>query len=143
MGLCRCKFQVEYADVTRVENEAANTEGYLEELSNSLLNFTNDEELLFVAVEGKEMIDKSYYDGLSLLLNSQNEAKHDHLPSPEPEISVTPDCLANTSAACPAPAESVEKFQMPSSASVSVPQFPEQNDGILVCTLNIVLGLVL
>lgn len=117
-----------------LKNEAPNTEGYLEELSNSLLNFTNDEELLFMDVDGKEMIDKSYYDGLSLLLNSPNEAKHDHVPSPEPETSGTPDYLANASAVCPA--ESVEKVQLPSSATLSGPQFPEQNDGIMICTLN-------
>lgn len=110
-----------------LKNEASNTEGYLEELSNSLLNFTNDEEFLFMDVDGKEMIDKSYYDGLSLLLNSPNEAKHDHLPSPEPETSVTPDYLANAS---------VENVQLPSPATVSDPQFPEQNDGIMICTLN-------
>ncbi|KAK9220369.1 hypothetical protein WN943_009019 [Citrus x changshan-huyou] len=110
-----------------LKNEASNTEGYLEELSNSLLNFTNDEEFLFMDVDGKEMIDKSYYDGLSLLLNSPNEAKHDHLPSPEPETSVTPDFLANAS---------VENVQLPSPATVSDPQFPEQNDGIMICTLN-------
>lgn len=117
-----------------LKNEAPNTEGYLEELSNSLLNFTNDEELLFMDVDGKEMIDKSYYDGLSLLLNSPNEAKHDHVLGPEQETSGAPDYLANASAVCPA--ESVEKVQLPSSATLSGPQFPEQNDGIMICTLN-------
>ncbi|KAK2446462.1 Forkhead-associated (FHA) domain-containing protein [Trifolium repens] len=46
-------------------------DGYLEELSNSLLNFNDEEELFLMDSVGKNGIGKSYYDGLSsLLLNS-------------------------------------------------------------------------
>lgn len=117
-----------------LKRAAANTEGYLEELSNSLLNFSNDDELLFMDDDGKEMIDKSYYDGLSLLLNSPNEAKQEHMHSPEPETSVTTDYLTNASATCPA--ESVENVPIPSSASASDPEFPEKNEDFMCCTLN-------
>ncbi|XP_022135884.1 uncharacterized protein LOC111007538 isoform X2 [Momordica charantia] len=56
----------------------ATAEVYLAELSNSLLNLTNEDELLFMDDDGKDVIDKSYYDGLSsLLLNSPNEVNHD------------------------------------------------------------------
>ncbi|XP_031269098.1 uncharacterized protein LOC116127598 isoform X1 [Pistacia vera] len=114
-----------------LKSPAASTENYLAELSNSLLNFTNDEELLLMDVDGKEMIDKSYYDGLSLLLSSPNEVNEDHMPSPEPET------LANqTNSSGIFLAESVEKVQMKSSASALDPRFPELIDGIICCTLN-------
>ncbi|XP_044475945.1 uncharacterized protein LOC123203580 isoform X2 [Mangifera indica] len=114
-----------------LKSPAASRENYLAELSNSLLNFTNDEELLLMDVDGKEMIDKSYYDGLSLLLSSPNEVSQDRKPSPEPETSADP-----THSSGIFPTESVEKVQMQSSASALDPQFPELIDGIICCTLN-------
>ncbi|WCJ35154.1 Forkhead-associated (FHA) domain-containing protein [Euphorbia peplus] len=65
------------------------TEVYLAELSNSLLNFTNEEELLFTD-DGKDPIDKSYYDGLSsLLLSSPTDANQDHtVDVTHPEINL-------------------------------------------------------
>ncbi|TXG65224.1 hypothetical protein EZV62_006499 [Acer yangbiense] len=108
-------------------------EGYLAELSNSLLNF-NEEELMTLDDVEKEMIDKSFFDGLNLLLNSPNDVNQDHMPSPEPETSVTPDYLANAYGSCPV--ESVENVHMQSSASASDPQFPELIDGVIYCTLN-------
>ncbi|KAK2660642.1 hypothetical protein Ddye_007175 [Dipteronia dyeriana] len=112
---------------------AGGAEGYLAELSNSLLNF-NEEELMTLDDVEKEMIDKSFFDGLNLLLNSPNDVNQDHMPSAEPKTSVTPDYLANASGSCPV--ESVENVQMQSSASASDPQFPELIDGIISCTLN-------
>ncbi|KAL3514722.1 hypothetical protein ACH5RR_027439 [Cinchona calisaya] len=45
-----------------------NAEEYFEQLSNSLLNFTPEDELLFMDADGKDIIDKSYIDNLSSLL---------------------------------------------------------------------------
>ncbi|KAI9201011.1 hypothetical protein LWI28_016556 [Acer negundo] len=112
---------------------AGGAEGYLAELSNSLLNF-NEEELMTLDDVEKEMIDKSFFDGLNLLLNSPNDVNQDHMPSPEPKTSVTPDYPANASGSCLV--ESVENVQMQSSASASDPLFPELIDGIICCTLN-------
>jgi len=56
-------------------------EAYLEELSNSLLNFSSEEELFLMDVDGEEGIDKSYFDGLSsLLLNSTNDVNPIEVP---------------------------------------------------------------
>ncbi|GAU34917.1 hypothetical protein TSUD_312480 [Trifolium subterraneum] len=57
-------------------------DGYLEELSNSLLNFNDEEEELFLMDSvGKNGIGKSYYDGLSsLLLNSPIDGCSDQIP---------------------------------------------------------------
>ncbi|KAK0577431.1 hypothetical protein LWI29_032896 [Acer saccharum] len=131
--------------------QAGGAEGYLAELSNSLLNF-NEEELMTLGDVEKEMIDKSFFDGLNLLLNSPNDVNQDHMPSPEPKTSVTPYYLANASGSCPVesvenvqmqssasgscPVESVENVQMQSSASASDPQFPKLIDGVICCTLN-------
>ncbi|XP_044511658.1 uncharacterized protein LOC123229775 isoform X2 [Mangifera indica] len=111
------------------KSPAASTENYLAELSNSLLNFTNDE-LLLMDVDGKEIIDKTYYDGLSLLLSSPNEVNEDRLPTAEQE---TPATLSNSCGILPT--ESVGKVQMQSSASALDPH-PELVDGIICCTLN-------
>lgn len=49
---------------------APNAEEYFEQLSNSLLNFTPEDELLFMDADadGKDIIDKSYIENLSSLL---------------------------------------------------------------------------
>ncbi|KAF7828922.1 Serine/threonine protein kinase [Senna tora] len=50
-------------------------------LSDSLLNFTNDDELLFMDIDGKDAPDKSCYDNLdSLLLNSPSEIQGNDVP---------------------------------------------------------------
>ncbi|KDP38583.1 hypothetical protein JCGZ_04508 [Jatropha curcas] len=132
-----------------MKNVTVTAEGYLAELSNSLLNFTNDE-LLFTDVDGKDAIDKSYYDGLSsLLLSSPNDANQDRiLDIPEPESSLTPDYLTKKSlASCgeldedrgshhsgDVPGDS--EVQLLTSASTSNSQFPELSVGVIICTLN-------
>ncbi|KAL6995759.1 hypothetical protein U1Q18_005895 [Sarracenia purpurea var. burkii] len=50
------------------ENSIPSPNEYLADLSDTLLNFTNEEELLFRNADGKDGIDKSYIDGLSSLL---------------------------------------------------------------------------
>lgn len=122
-----------------------NPEVYLEELSNSLWNFTNDEEL-------QDMFDKSYYDGLSsLLLNSPNDVGQDNMNDiTEAEISVAPDvCITSTSGAYPGELDGNEgshnvdgqmsyssETKLQSSILASSLQFPELKDGVINCTLN-------
>lgn len=133
-----------------LQNATASTEDYfLEKLSNSLLDFTDDEEL-FLDVDGKDVIDKSYYDGLSsLLLSSPNDVNQDDVPSiTEPESSVALDYLTNQSCVCPVElhedrgsqyrvnAVYDSEVQFLSSASSSNSQFPELRDGVICCILN-------
>ncbi|KAK4746134.1 hypothetical protein SAY87_012446 [Trapa incisa] len=71
-------FSIEDVESKNVEQPVVSTEGYLEELSKSLLNFTNEEELFFMDADAKDVFEKSYYDGLrSLLLNSPVDANHE------------------------------------------------------------------
>ncbi|XP_068341685.1 uncharacterized protein [Pyrus communis] len=127
-------------------------EGYLAELSNSLLNFTN-EELMLVTADGKDVIDKSYYDGLSSLLLSS--PKDDVLCEPttiktEPETSVAHvmDSM-NPSSTYPGVVDDNRGSQnadehivchsdtpMLSSSTASNYQNPELRDGFICCTLN-------
>lgn len=126
-------------------------ESYLEELSNSLLNFSSDEELFMMDVDGKEGIDKSYYDGLSsLLLNPPNDVNPDQIPKKEEtESSMASQAhVINQSVSCHKevddnPGESSSgvqvvhrlEFQMPP-ASAKDPQCPELTNGIICCSLN-------
>ncbi|XP_045805998.1 uncharacterized protein LOC123898987 [Trifolium pratense] len=66
-------------------------DGYLEELSNSLFNFNDEEELFLMDSVGKNGIGKSYYDGLSsLLLNSPIDGCSDQIPeTTEAELLLT------------------------------------------------------
>lgn len=127
-------------------------EGYLAELSNSLLGFTNEEELLFMNIDGKDMIDKSYYDGLSsLLVNSPRDVSPvDMTNITEAETSVALDvCITSSSDAYPGELDDKggscnvdgqmscnSETQMQSSVLASSLQFPELKDGVIDCTLN-------
>lgn len=126
-------------------------DGYLAELSNSLLDFPNDE-LLFMDVDGKDIIDKSYYDGLnSLLLSSPTDSNQDHVPDiTEPEASVGPDAyLVIPQGACAGEldnngsihcgdghADCNPEAPMLSTAVDLNPQFPEMCNGVICCALN-------
>ncbi|GMH13926.1 hypothetical protein Nepgr_015767 [Nepenthes gracilis] len=136
---------------SQLKNSTDCTEGYLAELSNSLLDFTSEEEMLFMDADGKKGIDKSYLENLSsLLLNSPNDVNEDQMSSlPETRASVAPEIYVDIpTGSCageldsdgnnclgdkPITADSVE--HMPSSASVSS-QFPELLNGVICCTLN-------
>lgn len=127
-------------------------EDYLAEISDSLLHFTNEEELYLMDVEGKDGIDKSYYDGLSsLLLNSPNGVSPDQIPKKaETESLVTSHAhVLNLSVSCHTEVDDKTRlhsgdvqvvhklqFQMPSSASAKDPQFPELINGDICCVLN-------
>ncbi|KAM1662956.1 hypothetical protein ACFX13_043240 [Malus domestica] len=128
------------------------TEGYLAELSNSLLNFTN-EELMLMTADGKDVIDKSYYDGLSsLLLRSPKDGVHQEqtIVKSEPETSVAPvmDSMNPSSTylgvvddnkGSPNADEDMvfhSETLMLSSSTASNYQNPELKDGVICCTLN-------
>ena len=127
-------------------------DGYLVELSSSLLDFPNDE-LLFMDVDGNDIIDKSYYDGLnSLLLSSPTNSNQDPVPDiTEPEASVGPDAyLVIPQGACPGELDNNgssfncgdghtdcnPEAQTLSSVVDSNPQFPEMCNGVICCSLN-------
>ncbi|RDX60413.1 Microspherule protein 1, partial [Mucuna pruriens] len=130
-------------------------EAYLEELSNSLLNFSSEEELFLMDVDGKEGIDKSYYDGLSsLLLNSSNDVNPDQIPKKDEtessmELFHSQAHVTNQTVSCHkevddnpgssssgVPVVYKLEFRMPPSASVKDPQFPELIDGVTCCSLS-------
>lgn len=122
------------------------TEDYLVELSNTLFDLTNDEELLFVDNDGKDTIDKSYLDGLSsLLLDSPNQCE---LPgSGLGEAAVAADGHLVDSSGAPTGGSDnkglhlfyqhkVPYAQVASSASTMKGFGPEYRNGIICCTLN-------
>lgn len=126
----------------------ASTEVYLAELSNSLLNFTNEEELMF-----KDEIDKSYYDGLSSLLlrSPKDDVSEEHMIIlTEPETSIAPVMYPmNPSCTDPGVADDIRgslngdehmhchpEMLMQSSSTASNSHFPEYKDGVICCTLN-------
>ncbi|KAF5747152.1 hypothetical protein HS088_TW06G01333 [Tripterygium wilfordii] len=132
------------------KSPSASTELYLVELSNSLLDFSNENELLFMDIVGKDRIDKSYYDGVSsLLLSSPANVDEDGMPDgTEPGALVTPDCVPNQPGACPGELNDNQelrcgnnivcnsKVQFLSSVSVSNTQFTATIDGVICCMLN-------
>ncbi|XP_061350852.1 uncharacterized protein LOC133295934 [Gastrolobium bilobum] len=134
------------------EDSIACGDAYLAELSNSLLNFSDEEELYLMDLDGKDGIDKSFYDGLSsLLLNSPNGVSPDQIPEQaETGSLVTSQAhVTNQSVSCHAEVDDnpglhssgvqvVHKihFQMPSSVSAKDPLFPELINGVICCTLN-------
>ncbi|KAL6207501.1 hypothetical protein ACLB2K_018459 [Fragaria x ananassa] len=122
------------------------TDVYLAELSNSLLNFTNEEELMF-----KDEIDKSYYDGLSsLLMSSPKDDIEEHMINLiEPGTSIAPPMYPmDPSCIDPALADDIRgslpdddinchpEMLMQSSPTASNSHFPEYKDGVICCTLN-------
>lgn len=127
-----------------------NPDNYFAEISNTLFNLTNEEEM-YMNSDGKDMIDKSYYDGLSLLLSSPNDVGQDQMTNvTELETSVAPDvCAMNSSDLChrelhdnmeshkdDEQMSSSSQTQIQSSVSASNLQFPELKDGVICCVLN-------
>lgn len=128
------------------QSPTGSTDCYLAELSNSLFN----EEEMFMNDDGKDMIDKSYYDGLSsLLLTSPNDINQDHvLNVAEPGTSVTLECLKNPSDSGCGELENHGTTDFAdmdavcnSEAQILVdmaydPRFPEIRNGVICCVLN-------
>ncbi|GMJ02693.1 embryo defective 1967 [Hibiscus trionum] len=130
-----------------VQNQMADTEGYLVEITNTLMN----DEPFFMDVDAKDVIEKSYFDGLSsFLASSPNNCDQDQMPDvTEAMTSETQDNLANVSCShlgeldgvagsCvvdgPVPFDS--EVPMLSSVLTSNSQFPELTNGVICCTLN-------
>ncbi|XP_021908302.1 uncharacterized protein LOC110822479 [Carica papaya] len=75
----------------------------LADISNSLLNFTNDDELTCLESDGKETIDNSSYVSLdSLLVTSNNVHEDDGQNIKDIQASVSETCLAHSNDAFPA-----------------------------------------
>ncbi|KAL0351807.1 UNVERIFIED_CONTAM: Microspherule protein 1 [Sesamum calycinum] len=122
------------------------TEDYFAELSNTLFDFTNDDELLFVDTDGKETIDKSYFDGLSsLLLDSPNQSELPNVGLGEAAVA-TDEHFVGISGGHPAEVDNesshvcyqhkVPEVQVSSSASAVKGFGPEYRNGVICCTLN-------
>lgn len=126
----------------------ANAEEYLIELSNSLLNCSTEDELLF---DGSDMIDKSYIENLSsLLLNFPDEND-----KPNIGVSETPgasdkdnDCETNSAGLNGESSAkglygrvdhhvvgSLETQKLSSALKVN-PACPEMRNGVICCVLN-------
>ncbi|XVE94618.1 hypothetical protein REPUB_Repub02eG0024300 [Reevesia pubescens] len=142
-----------------LDNPAADTEGYLVEITNTLMN----DEPFFMDIDAKDVIDKSYFDGLnSLLASSPNNCDQDQMPDvTEAMTSETQDNLAkvscshlgeldevagsctmdgpvscNSEVTTDGPVSCNSEVLMLSSASTSNSQFPELTNGFICCSLN-------
>ncbi|XP_074287186.1 uncharacterized protein LOC141612334 [Silene latifolia] len=122
------------------------TEGYFAELSDSLFNFTSDDDMLIID-GGKDVIAKTYLDGLSsLLLNSPDDHNEDTMPGiPELEEPAVVDEYQGGSPKTVLEEkinpgeilmESSSEFQMRMYAGTVNPEFPEFRNGVICCTLN-------
>lgn len=128
-------------------HQTADTEGYLVEITNTLMN----DEPFFMDVDAKDVIDKSYFDGLSSILGSSpNICDQEQMPDvTEAMASEAQDNLANVSSSClveldevagscaaDGPVSCDSEALMLSSVLTSNCQFPELTNGIICCTLN-------
>ncbi|GKU90041.1 hypothetical protein SLEP1_g4089 [Rubroshorea leprosula] len=128
----------------QIKDQTASTEGYLVEITNTLLN----DEPFFIDVDGKDVMEKSYYDGLSSLLLSSPNGNHNHIPEIT-EQEITQNDQPNVPGACPGELDNnggscigggnvglSSEVQLATSTSTSNSQPPEMTDGVICCTLN-------
>lgn len=129
------KIEVEH---DHLKSPNATAEVYLAELSNSLLNLSHEDELLFMDEDGKDVMDKSYYDGLSsLLLNSPNEVNHDQTANAINTETVSPmDTMVDPSTACGDGHLDYSSEAYPSPCASLNSQCIGKGDEPLFCTLN-------
>ncbi|CAL5383511.1 unnamed protein product [Camellia sinensis] len=130
------------------KNSTSSPNDYLAELSNTLMNFTNEEELLFMNADEKDGIEKSYIDGFSSLLLDSSNGDMPNIAATE--VAVAPDNYLGTSGG-----EHCEELddmgqshygdgyavcnsrsQMLPCASAVNTEFPEMRNGVICCTLN-------
>ena len=123
------------------------------DLPDSLLNFADENELLFMEADGKDTMDKSCSDNLgSVLLNSPNEVHADDMVNiSDPETLISGTSVVMPSSACLA--ESVvsadplqpslsnqegvhSEVTMPSSKLIPNPHSSELQEVVMFCTLN-------
>jgi len=130
-----------------LRNSTGCTEGYFAELSASLLNFS-DEEML---IGRKDVIDKTYFDGLSsLLLNSPGDVNEDKMPNMAETKEPTAPGAYRDIAGGKGPDDANNSGDPPlgdsglqcdtetqtSSCTTNNSQFPEFRDGVIFCSLN-------
>ncbi|GLT57961.1 hypothetical protein SLA2020_308920 [Shorea laevis] len=129
----------------QIKDQTASTEGYLVEITNTLL----DDEPFSIDVNGKDAIEKSYYDGLSsLLLTSPNDGSQDHIPEIT-EQEITQDKQPNIPGASHGELDIHgrsciggwnvgfgSEVLMVTSTLDSNSQQPELTNGVICCTLN-------
>ncbi|CAN1163489.1 Microspherule protein 1 [Linum perenne] len=132
-----------------LKHASPGTDGYLAQLSHTLLNCTNEDEFLFMDVDGKDDKSIKYYEGLSsLLLSSPNEVNQDGVSDViELEMSVAvdhPETQLNsrvqvldegTSLNHGRDAVCITDKQSLDSPSTSKPEFPELTCEV-ICVLN-------
>lgn len=136
-----------------LNNETAIADGEFADLPDSLLNFTDENELLFLEADGKDMMDKSCSDNLgSVLLNSSNEVHVDDRANiSDPETLILGTSIGLAGSACLAesvvstdPLQSSHSNQegvhpeptMSSSTLIPNPYPSELQEGDMFCTLN-------
>eukprot|EP00257_Ricinus_communis_P023376 XP_015583342.1 uncharacterized protein LOC8273017 [Ricinus communis] len=132
-------------DADVLNNSTAISECDYADLSESLLNFVNEDELLLVDADGEEAIDKSCYDGL--LVNCPNDFHGNSSDAKDSETLFSDKSLAISASTCPAEAIAecslrgdVEQHGhlhseislLPSVLAVNT----ESYDGEMECTLN-------
>ncbi|KAJ9703628.1 hypothetical protein PVL29_005092 [Vitis rotundifolia] len=136
-----------------LNNSTAIADGEFADLPDSLLNFTDENELLFMEADGKDPMDKSCSDNLdSVLLSSPNEVHVDDMANiSDPETLISGTSIVIPGSACPAelvvcadPLQSSHSNQegvhseatMQSSTLISNPHSSELQEGVMYCTLN-------
>jgi microspherule protein 1 len=136
------------------DRSTAISESDFPDISDSLLNFPNDNEPLFIDVNGKDAIDKACYDSIttSLLVSSPNDVQGDVPDVKDPVMVASDTSLGIPDGACPAELEVVAEeshsvggkqdinfvSEMNAPPSTSAPKVlsAEENVGEMECTLN-------
>lgn len=121
-----------------------------DDLSDSLLNLSNEDDNLLIDEDGKDTSDKSYCDNLnSILLSSPNDVQEDCSSKQEPEIRVVSEtCLSERKSTDIETSEAVTQsghvdhqivhhpeVEVPST-SVLNPDSHALSDGTMLCALN-------
>uniref|UniRef100_A0A6M2EXP5 FHA domain-containing protein n=1 Tax=Populus davidiana TaxID=266767 RepID=A0A6M2EXP5_9ROSI len=135
------------------DRSIAISESDFPDISDSLLNFPNDNEPLFIDVNGKDAIDKACYDSITtLLVSSPNDVQGDVPDVKDPVMLTSDTSLGIPDGACPAELEVfaeeshpvggkqdihfVSEMNAPPSTSAPKVLSAEENDGEMECTLN-------
>lgn len=132
-------------------NSNAMSDGEFADLPDSLLDFSNEDGILFVDVDGKETLDKPCYDNTPLLSSTKNVDEGD-APKVEPKTMIVSNTgLATAGGSCAGESEVITSHvhtvcgdqQSVSHSGVKMPstsalysKFIERTDGNLHCTLN-------
>ncbi|KAJ6774588.1 FHA DOMAIN PROTEIN [Salix purpurea] len=139
-----------------LDRSTAISESDFPDISDSLMNFPNDDDPLFIDVNGKDAMVKACYDSIttSLLVSSPNDVQGDVPDVKDPVISASDTSLGIPDGACPAELEviaeeshsvggnkdihSVSEMDTPPSSSASAPKnlSSDENDVEMECTLN-------